>query len=90
MVVAVPAYGIPPVLPQLVVVVLAGSGSLWLPLVLKFSCGVHCLYLLFSFFHAALGPLGYRRSGSSMWSPKVRSFGGHTGFPALQATYWYR
>jgi hypothetical protein len=26
----------------------------------------------------------------SMWSSKVRSFGGHTGFPAMQATYWYR
>jgi hypothetical protein len=59
MVIAVPAYGIPPALPRLVVVV-AGLGSLWLPLVLlNFFCRVHCLYLLFDFFRGAdLGSLG--------------------------------
>jgi hypothetical protein len=60
MVVAVPACGIPPALPRLVVE--AGLGSLWLPLVLNFFCRVHCLYLLFGFFHADLGTLSCRGS----------------------------
>jgi hypothetical protein len=47
MVVAVPAYGIPPAL----------------PLVLNFSCRVHCLYLLFGFFRRGAG-LG------SLWLPR--------------------
>jgi hypothetical protein len=64
MVVAVPTYSIPPALPRLVVE--AGLGSLWLPLVLNFSCGVYCLYLWFGFFHAGLGSVGCRGSLQSV------------------------
>jgi hypothetical protein len=69
MVVAVPAYGIPPALRQLVVE--PGLGSLWLPLVLNFSCRVHCLYLLWWFLHAGLGSLGCRGSSSLCPSQEI-------------------